>query len=288
MPTGGFMAQQFLDSFLDYFKKFIDEDTENRLLLIAKQETNEFGVDQFGFDAKTLMSVAPIFTWLYRQYFRCETFGQENIPEGRMMVIANHSGQLPFDGAMIIAAFILEAKHPRFLRGMVERWTSEVPFISTLLSRLGQVIGSPSTCRQLLEKNEGVIVFPEGVAGIAKLFSERYKLTNFGSGFMRIALSAKAPIVPVALIGAEEQAPAIANLAPLAKKFGLPALPLVFPQIIPFPLPVKYRIYIGEPLNFSGDGTEDDSEIAIMVEETKNQIQNMLNMGLSLRKNIFF
>lgn len=282
------MAQQFLENFENYFKKFIDDDTKKRIDAIAKQQTNEFGVDQFGFDAKTLLSIAPFTVWLYRNYFRCETFGAENIPAGRMMVIANHSGQLPFDGAMIITSFILEPKKPRFLRGMVERWTAEVPFISTLLSRTGQVVGSPSTCKQLLEHDEGVIVFPEGVSGIAKLFSERYQLTNFGSGFMRIALSAKAPIVPVALIGAEEQAPAIANLAPLAKKLGMPALPLVFPQIIPFPLPVKYRIYIGKPLYFSGDGTEDDAEISAMVQKTKNTIQEMINDGLRQRKNIFF
>ncbi len=139
-----------------------------------------------------------------------------------------------------------------------------------------------------MEQDEGVIVFPEGVPGIAKLFSERYKLTNFGSGFMRVALAAKAPIVPVALIGAEEQAPAIANLAPLAKKLGMPALPLVFPQIIPVPLPVKYRIYIGEPLVYSGDGTEDDGEISVMVQNTKRTIQDMIDHGLARRKNIFF
>lgn len=105
---------------------------------------------------------------------------------------------------------------------------------------------------------------------------------------MRVALAAKAPIVPVALIGAEEQAPAIANLAPLAKKLGMPALPLVFPQIIPVPLPVKYRIYIGEPLVYSGDGTEDDGEISVMVQNTKRTIQDMIDHGLARRKNIFF
>jgi 1-acyl-sn-glycerol-3-phosphate acyltransferase len=282
------MAREFFDAIEHYFKKFLDDDTKARIELIAKQQPNEFGVDQFGFDAHTLVSIAPFLVWLYRYYFRCETFGAENIPEGRMMVIANHSGQLPFDGAMIITSFVLEPKNPRFLRGMVERWTSEIPFFSTLLARAGQVVGSPSTCQKLLQKDAGVIVFPEGVAGIAKLFSERYQLTNFGSGFIRVALSSKAPIVPVALIGAEEQAPAIANLAPIAKRLGLPALPLVFPQIIPFPLPVKYRIYIGEPLMFKGDGTEDDDEINAMVQTTKNKIKDMIDYGLACRKNIFF
>ncbi len=282
------MARQFFEGLEAYFKQFIDEDTQNRIEAIAKQESNEFGVDQFGFDAKALFTIAPLIVWLYRHYFRCETFGMEHIPKGRMMVVANHSGQLPFDGAMIVSSFILEPERPRFLRGMVERWTSEIPFVSTFLTRTGQVVGSPSICQRLLEKDEAVIVFPEGVSGIVKLFSERYQLTKFGTGFMRIALSARAPIVPVALIGAEEQAPAIANLAPIAKKLGMPALPLVFPQILPLPLPVKYRIYVGKPLNFSGDGTEDDLEIGNMVKETKNTIQEMINDGLKKRKHIFF
>lgn len=282
------MAKELLNALQGYLEQFLDDDTKERIEQIAKGQNNDFGVDPYGFDPRTLKSLMPILCWFYRHYFRVETFGAENVPEGRMMVIANHSGQLPFDGAMIITAFLLEPKIPRLLRGMVERWSAEVPFISTLFPRIGQVIGSPSTCGSLLERGEGVIVFPEGVKGISKLFSERYKLTNFGSGFMRIALAAKAPIVPVAVIGAEEQAPAVANFMPLAKSLGLPALPIIFPQIVPLPLPVKYRLYIGEPLYFSGDGTEDDDEINGLVEKAKGTIQDMIDAGLSARKHIFF
>lgn len=282
------MAKQFLHLLQSHFESLLDDNTKERIDQIAKMQTNAFGVDPYGFDANTLASVAPIMCWLYRHYFRVETFGAEHVPEGRMMVIANHAGQLPFDGAMIITAFLLEPAIPRLLRGMVERWSAEVPFISTLFSRIGQVIGSPSTCEALLKRGEGVVVFPEGVKGISKLFSERYQLAPFGTGFMRIALAAKAPIVPVALIGAEEQAPAVANLIPLAKSLGLPAFPIIFPQLIPLPLPVKYRIYIGEPLYFSGDGTEDDAEIFQAVQKTKDTIKNMIDKGLQERKHIFF
>jgi 1-acyl-sn-glycerol-3-phosphate acyltransferase len=281
------MAQEFLDLLQSYCESMLDENTKKRIEEIAYNK-NSFGVDQFGFDAKTLAAVAPILCWFYKHYFRVETFFANNIPKGRMMVIANHSGQLPFDAAMIITAFLVEPKEPRLLRGMAERWSAEIPFISTFMARIGQVVGSPSTCHRLLEREEGVIVFPEGVKGIAKLFSERYKLTRFGSGFMRIALAAKAPIVPVALIGAEEQAPAVANLMPLAESLGLPSLPIIFPQLIPWPLPVKYRIYIGEPIYFKGDGTEDDDEINQMVLESKNHLQQMINSGLKARKHIFF
>jgi 1-acyl-sn-glycerol-3-phosphate acyltransferase len=281
------MAKEFLHLLQNYCESTLDENTKKRIEQIAHTK-NSFGVDQFGFDAKTLAAVAPILCWFYKNYFRVETFGAENIPKGRMMVIANHSGQLPFDAAMIISAFLLEPESPRLLRGMAERWTAEIPFISTFMARIGQVVGSPSTCNILLEREEGVIVFPEGVKGISKLFSERYQLASFGSGFLRIALAAKAPIVPVALIGAEEQAPAVANLMPLAETLGLPAMPIIFPQLIPWPLPVKYRIYIGEPMYFKGDGTEDDEDIFRMVRKTKNHIQDMINAGLEERKHIFF
>jgi 1-acyl-sn-glycerol-3-phosphate acyltransferase len=141
---------------------------------------------------------------------------------------------------------------------------------------------------KLLEMNEAVIVFPEGVKGISKLFNERYKLRRFGHGFMRVAMRAQAPIIPVALIGAEEQAPAIANFKPLAKMFGFPALPLVLPQIVPLPLPVKYRIYIGKPMHFNGDGTEEGHTITEFVDQVKATIQGMLAEGLKVRHSIFF
>src|SRR5690606_5450894 len=109
-------------------------------------------------------------------------------------------------------------------------------------------------CRRLLAAEEAVLVFPEGARGISKPFSKRYQLADFGKGFMRLALETGAPIVPIAVIGAEEQAPAI-NMRPLAKLLGLPSLPLVPypPFVAPWPLPVKYRLYFGEPMRFTGD-----------------------------------
>lgn len=266
----------------------IDPADMERLEKIPRNNMNEFGVDPFGFDPDSIKFMAPLMVWLYRNYFRCEVSGIENIPDGRMMVIANHSGQLPFDGLMIATAFLLEGEKPRALRGMAERWSAELPFISTLFVRAGAIVGEVNSCLRLLDLDEAVIVFPEGVKGITRLFSERYKLMRFGHGFMRIAMKSKTPIVPVALIGAEEQAPAIANLAPVAKMLGFPALPIILPQIIPFPLPVKYRIHIGKPMHFSGDGTEDGSVVADHVGQVKSTMQTMLDDGLRARHSIFF
>lgn len=282
------MAEELLQGLKNRLLNLVDEGVGRRIDLIAKKKKAQFGEDPFGFDPDTIKALSPIAMWFYRHYFRVETFGAENVPDKKVLVIANHSGQLPFDGFMLGTAFIVEPKIPRLLRGMVERWVSELPYISMIYQRAGQVVGTPHTCKTLLDRGEAVLVFPEGVEGITKLFSERYKLARFGTGFMRIALATKAPILPVAIIGAEEQAPSIANFTHLAKYLGLPALPLIFPQGIPWPLPVKYRIHIGKPLYFKGDGEEDDQEIMQMVEETKKALQKLIDHGLTKRKNIFF
>ena len=261
---------------------------EKRIHALSQKNLNSFRVDPFGFDPESIKPLFPFANWLYKKYFRCETFGVSNIPQGRVIVIANHSGQLPFDGLMINMAFILEPKKPRLLRGMAERWSAELPFISTLFARSGTVVGEPSACEELLKLEEAVIVFPEGVRGISKLYKDRYKLVDFGHGFMRLALKTQTPILPVALVGAEEQAPSIANLRWLGRLLGAPGFPIIFPHLIPFPLPVKYRIHIGKPMLFESTGKEDEESIAGMVAQTRETIQNMLHHGVKTRRSIFF
>ncbi|MCX7809267.1 MAG: acyltransferase family protein, partial [Deltaproteobacteria bacterium] len=157
---------------------------------------------------------------LYRFYFRVRTRGIERVPQGRVLLIANHSGQLPFDGAMLATALVLEANPPRLARSMVERWSAELPFVSFLFPRLGQVVGTPDNARRLLEADEALIVFPEGSRGISKTFDRRYQLVEFGLGFMRLALATGTPIVPVAIVGPEEQYISVANLTSVAKLLG--------------------------------------------------------------------
>ena len=261
---------------------------ENRIHTLSRKNMNSFRVDPFGCDPESIKPLMPFAHWLYKNYFRCETFGASNVPQGRVLVIANHSGQLPFDALMIGMAFMLEPKHPRLLRGMAERWSAELPFIGTLFARSGTVVGEPKICEELLNQGEAVMVFPEGVKGISKLFKDRYKLADFGHGFMRLALKTKTPILPVALIGAEEQAPSFANFKRLGQFLGTPGFPMIFPQLIPIPLPVKYRIHIGKPIVPKGSGKEDDETLAKLVQKTQDKIQHMLAQGLKKRKGIFF
>jgi 1-acyl-sn-glycerol-3-phosphate acyltransferase len=145
---------------------------------------------------------------------------------------------------------------------------------------------------QLLEQNEAIMVFPEGQRGFVKTYRQRYQLQEFGLGFMRLALESDTPIVPVGIVGGEEQSPGLANLRPLGKLLGAPAFPitLTFPWLGPagfIPLPVKYRLTVGEPLRFEGDPTEDDATIGAKVEVVKDAIRKLVETGLSRRRGWF-
>jgi 1-acyl-sn-glycerol-3-phosphate acyltransferase len=236
-------------------------------------------------------SMLPVLL-LYRYYFRVETHGIERVPPGGVLLIANHAGQLPFDATMISAAVLLEAEPPRIVRGMAEYWVPQLPFISQLAARGGAVTGTPETCREMLEAGEAVLAFPEGVRGMNKLYRDRYKLRQFGLGFMRLALEARVPIIPVAVVGSEEQQPGLANWAALGRALGMPAFPVTptFPWLGPLgllPLPVKYHLYFGEPLRFEGAHTDEDSVIEEKVERVRGAISELFARGLSERRGVF-
>jgi 1-acyl-sn-glycerol-3-phosphate acyltransferase len=249
------------------------------------------GTDEFGLDPQWTKYTLAAAGWLHRNYFRSEVVGAENVPSGRVLLIANHSGQIPIDGALIGAAMFMDVEPPRFIRAMVEKWTQTLPFVSLLFSRVGQVVGVPENALRLLERDEALLVFPEGARGISKPFRDRYRLAEFGLGFMRLAMETGTPICPVAVIGGEEQYVSVGNFASLAKALGAPSLPILPQLLLPggvLPLPTKYRIRFGEPLRFDGDPDDDDAVIDDKVQVVRSTIQSMLNRGLAERRHIFW
>ena len=252
---------------------------------------NERATDDFGFAPQNLKWAMPFCHFLHRYWFRVESHGLENLPAGRTLLVSNHSGQIPIDAMMIVTTILLNSEPPRPVRSMVERWVSTLPYANVLFSRLGQVLGTPENCRHLLEREEAVLVFPEGTRGINKTYDKAYQLQNFGHGFMRLALETKAPIVPIAVVGAEEQYPTVWNARAVAKILGVPALPIAPTMLIPglglLPLPVKYRIYFGQPMQFEGDAYEDESDIERKVSEVQDQISSLLQRGLDVRQGFF-
>jgi len=267
-------------------EQMVAPDQRPRLTAIARTQ-NEYGVDPFGFSLDfSLAAVAPLI-WLYKHYFRVEARGVEKVPQGRVLLVPNHSGQLPFDGAMIGVAMLTEATPPRAVRSMVEKWVPTLPFVSTFMARSGQIVGTPENCRRVLQADEAILVFPEGARGISKLWSQRYQLQDFGLGFMRLALETNTPIVPIGVVGAEEQAPALVDVKPLAKLLGFPAFPIT-PTLLPFPLPTKYHLHFGDPLTFQGRPDDEDAELEKKVKVVKNAVQQLIRGGLQERKGVFF
>ena len=255
-------------------------------------ELNEFGIDRFGLNLETARRSLLPSCWLYRHYFRAECFGIEQVPKGRVLLIANHAGQLPFDGAMLGAAMVLEAEPPRVMRAMGEYWIPQLPFISKLATETGALVGTPENARALLEAGECVAVFPEGVRGMNKTFDQRYRLQRFGTGFMRLALETRTPIVPVGIVGSEEQQPGLANFEGLGRVLGMPAFPITvgFPWLGPLgllPLPVRYRLHFGAPMHFEGDANDEDARIDAQVERVRLAIDGLLAEGRSKREGIF-
>jgi 1-acyl-sn-glycerol-3-phosphate acyltransferase len=247
-------------------------------------ELNTYGYDPWGFQTDVARRSLVSCVLMYRYYFRVQTHGIENLPSGRVLLIGNHAGQIALDAAMIGTAALLEGDPPRIVRGMGEYWLPRLPVFNVLMVRTGSVVGTPKNCVDLLEHGEAVIAFPEGVRGMNKSFSERYRLQEFGLGFMRLALETDSPIVPVAVVGSEEQAPSLGDFKPLAKLLGMPAFPLV---LLPVPLPVRYHIFFGEPMHFTGSPHDEDRVIETKVEKVKEQISSMLSEGLRRRRSIF-
>jgi len=253
---------------------------------------NEYGYDPYGFNPEMALRLMPPVLWLYRYWFRVENHGIADVPPGRVLLVANHAGQLPFDGAMIATGMLLEADPPRIVRGMGEYWIPRIPWFSTVAARSGVMVGTPENCRSMLRDGECVLVFPEGVRGISKPFARRYQLERFGLGFMRLALETQTPIVPVAVVGSEEQNPGIANVPGVGRLLGMPSFPITptFPWLGPLgllPLPVKYHIHYGLPMRFEGDPSDEDGVIQAKVNQVRRAIEGMFEEGLRKRRGVF-
>lgn len=249
----------------------------------VQKTTGDAGYDPWGFNLEAAMAGMASFRWVYEKYFRVQPKGIDNVPaKGRALVVANHAGQLPMDGIMIGMSLAWRKKNPRFARAMIERFFPTVPILGNWLNSVGAVIGDPVNCEKLLERDEVVIVFPEGVRGSGKMYKDAYQLKRFGNGFVRMAMQYNAPIIPVGVVGSEETMPAVANLKPLAKLLGVPYIPVA----PPFPLPAKMSLNYGKPIHFPNDDASEE-EVAARVEQVKAEIRKLIDKGLKERESIF-
>ncbi len=242
------------------------------------------GIDPFGIAQLPLARSFTLLGWFYRRYFDVTVNRIEHVPaRGRAMLVGNHSGGVALDGAMVLASLFFEMEPPRLGQGMAEKFLNRVPFASSWTNRLGQLTGLPEHAISLLEAERLLLVFPEGARGTAKLYGDRNTLVEFGTGFVRLALRTRTPIIPFAFLGGGEAIPTVVNLVKLGHLVGAPYVP-VTPWLLPVPRPVRLEIYYDAPIVLDGTGNEEDEVIFGHVERIKGCIASLIETGASIRR----
>ncbi len=265
--------------------------------ILKRRLTGEYETDEWGFDPEVLQAVTPFLNFMYQTYWRVEASGIENLPEeGRGLLVCNHSGQLPWDGAMVGTAVYNEHPSQRLVRTLYATWFPTLPFFSALFTRLGQVLATEENGVRLLQQDQLVSVFPEGYKGVGKLFKDRYRLARFGrGGFVRMALKTGAPIIPVSVVGAEETYISLMKVDFVAKAIHFPYFPISptwpwFGLLGFVPLPTKWYIDFGEPIPTEAYGPGAANNLMLvsqLADQTRNLVQKMIYQRLSTRRSIF-
>jgi 1-acyl-sn-glycerol-3-phosphate acyltransferase len=264
----------------------LPKDARETLARILDRLEGHYSEDEWGFDEDFAELVEPLFAFLFDSWWRVQVEGVERVPaHGRVLLTANHAGILPWDATMISVALLREHPLPRHPRFLVLNWAFDLPWISSFMRKVGGVVASPHNALRLLEQDHLVAVFPEGIKGTGKPYSQRYRLQRFGrGGFVEIALRTGAPIVPVAVVGSEEIYPKLGELPAVARLLGAPYFPVTptFPWLGPLgivPLPSKWRIEFLDPIETASYGPEAADDRALVLELTE-QVRSRIQHGL--------
>jgi 1-acyl-sn-glycerol-3-phosphate acyltransferase len=267
--------------------RLLNSDERRVLAALAHLVEGEAPYDRFGYSPEAMKSTFVVLRTLYQFYFRVRSEGHENIPdEGPAVLAGNHGGLLPFDAAMAVIDAALHTDPPRLVRTVVDRWAGSLPWVNLFYARVGQVIGTRENFDKLLREGQLLLVFPEGIEGMRKTIAHRYRLQEFRVGFIEHALRSRAPIVPVAFIGSDDQSPILFDIKPLARKLGIPVAPITptFPWLGPLgilPYPVSYRIVYGEPLRyherFGPEGADDSRLVRYLANQVRRAVQLLID-----------
>jgi 1-acyl-sn-glycerol-3-phosphate acyltransferase len=256
-------------------------------------------VDEWGRSEHMRSIVRAIYDPIYRHWFRAEWEGLEKIPtDGGALLVSNHAGAIPSDAPVIMHGIETELDRPVY--GLAEYIFREIPVVGTLWSRVGGVTAQPENAYRLLrEQRQLVLVFPEGTKGTSKHYSERYKLSRFGrGGFVEIAMRAGVPIVPIAVVGAEESMPIVFKIPQLAKAFGVPYVPITANMLALGPLlgaigyfPAKFKLRVLDPIHFDvppDQARYSRSKVMDESESIREKIQEALYDMLRHRQSVWF
>jgi len=279
------------------------EDIERRiaatLAFVRRRLEGDYSVDEFGYDEHFAEHVIfPMLRPIYRNWFRVEVRGLENIPdEGGALIVSNHSGTIAIDSLMVAQAIHDEHPKHRVMRALGADLVFQTPVLGSFARRGGSTLATGDDVDRLFAKGELVGVFPEGFKGVGKPFKERYKLQRFGrGGFVSAALKAGAPIIPTSVVGAEEIAPILGNMKTVARLLGVPYAPITptFPLLGPLgliPLPSKWIIEFGAPIETASHGAaaaDDPMLVFDLTDQVRETIQQTLYSLLMQRRSVFF
>ena len=252
------------------------------------------GVDTFGLDPVALAESRGLLDWLVERYWRVTLRGVERLPaNGPILFVANHSGLVPWDGLVFAHCLQRERSDWPRVRFLIADWLITLPFAQPWLARLGGVRACRENADTLLRQGKSVLAFPEGEKGATKDFGSRYELQRFGrGGAVRAALARGVPLVPVGIVGAEETVPVLFKSPLLGRALGLPFLPVtpMFPVLGPLglvPLPAKWHIEIGEPLELAGRGpstTVEEAAVSRWNEALRVRVRELVDRGLAARE----
>lgn len=255
-------------------------------------------VDEWGRSERARSFARMAYAPLYERWHRVEWEGLEHIPaDGGALLVSNHAGAIPSDAPAIMHGIETELGRPVY--GLADEIFKQLPVVGTLWSRVGGVLAHPDNAYRLLrEQGQLALVFPEGTKGTGKTYGERYQLRRFGrGGFVQIAMRAGVPIVPIAVVGAEEAMPILWKSPQLARLVGLPYLPLTANMLIggplgaALPLPAKIRIRVLPPVHFDVEPDQprySRSRIMDESEHIRQQIQEALYEMLRVRRSVWF
>lgn len=294
---GGLDGGQSMPGALAGAAMALPRDARESLDAAVRRLSGRYEEDDWGYDEQFAEAAFPFLEFLYDKWWRVHAEGVEKVPaHGRALLVANHAGIMPWDGTMMGVALMREHPLPRPPRFLVLNWAFELPYVSVALRKLGGVPASPFNAIRLLEDDQLVAVFPEGVKGAGKSYRDRYRVQRFGrGGFIEIALRTGAPIVPVAVVGSEEIHPKIAESDLLARLTGAPYFPITptFPLLGPLgviPLPSRWRLEFCDPIDLSAYGPDAAGDRALVLElseQVRETIQRKVYENLVKRRHAF-
>jgi 1-acyl-sn-glycerol-3-phosphate acyltransferase len=299
-PMAGIPSSDWLSAFQYAAREVFGEQWEPQLArflaFLRRRLTGDYVVDEYGFDQEVtqrflMATMRPI----AEKWFRIEVRGVDNIPaEGGALVVSNHSGTVPVDGLMTMVS--IHDHTGRFLRPLGADLVFRMPIVSALARKGGATMACNEDAERMLRGGELVGVWPEGFKGIGKPYSDRYKLQRFGrGGFVSAALRTGVPIVPLAVVGAEEIYPLVGNIPGLARVLGVPYIPITpfFPLLGPLglvPLPSKWLLEFGEPIRtdeYEGGASDDPMLVFNVTDQVRETIQQTLYSLLMQRQSVF-